>query len=100
MRWTYPHLSKEMIFFFFAEVLLDPCSDSSGSNPVEKSFKIVVVGDAPVGKTDIILTLVKGEAPAPVCVPTVYENYEAELTVDGVAYKLDLHDTAGMAISI
>ncbi|KAG8744358.1 GTP-binding protein Rho1 [Ceratobasidium sp. 414] len=56
--------------------------------------KLVIVGDAACGKTCLILVLAKDTFTA-VYVPTVFENYIAEVEVDGRRVELGLRDTAG-----
>jgi len=59
-----------------------------------RRIKIVAVGDGAVGKTCLLVTFSKNEFPD-VYVPTVFENYVREFTVDSVQYELGLWDTAG-----
>ena len=57
-------------------------------------FKIVAAGD---GKTDKIplLMVLKGDAFPDRYVPTVFENYHQDFSVDGTNYTLHFWDTAG-----
>ncbi|XP_050726320.1 ras-like GTP-binding protein RhoL [Eriocheir sinensis] len=57
-------------------------------------LKIVAVGDGFVGKTSLLITHTAG-AYSEEYVPTVFENYAGNLTVDGVEYNYTLMDTAG-----
>ncbi|KAN0108205.1 rho1 [Hyaloscypha variabilis] len=73
--------------------------------------KLVIVGDGACGKTCLLIVFSKGTfpevryprlqhskaAPAPdrVYVPTVFENYVADVEVDGKHVELALWDTAG-----
>eukprot|EP01139_Manchomonas_bermudensis_P023541 Amastigsp_a841236_456.p1 type:complete len:189 gc:universal Amastigsp_a841236_456:637-71(-) len=59
-----------------------------------KQQKLVIVGDGAVGKTCLLARFARDEFNADY-VPTVFENYVAELTVDGVPVELSLWDTAG-----
>jgi len=56
--------------------------------------KLVVVGDGTCGKTCLLIVLSKDEFPE-VYVPTVFENYVADIEVDGKQVQLSLWDTAG-----
>ena len=68
--------------------------------PVQRSVKIVVVGDGAVGKTCMLMSFVTGRVPEEY-VPTVFENHTVshavgEEVVSGLAkkkYCLDLLST-------
>ncbi len=55
---------------------------------------LVVVGDGACGKTCLLIVFSKDEFPE-VCAPTVFENYVADIEVDGKQVELALWDTAG-----
>jgi len=57
--------------------------------------KLVIVGDAACGKTCLLVAFSKGTFPE-VNVPTVFENYFADVDVEGNTVTLALWDTAGM----
>nr|NP_001335960.1 Rac and Cdc42-like 2 protein [Ciona intestinalis]XP_026691556.1 rac and Cdc42-like 2 protein isoform X1 [Ciona intestinalis]CAD48481.1 Rcl2 protein [Ciona intestinalis] len=56
--------------------------------------KIVVVGDGAVGKTCMCITYANGVFPSDY-VPTIFDNYAATSTFEGISYNLALWDTAG-----
>lgn len=56
--------------------------------------KLVIVGDGACGKTCLLIVFSKGQFPE-VYVPTVFENYVADVEVDGRRVELALWDTAG-----
>ncbi|XP_076039887.1 ras-like GTP-binding protein Rho1 isoform X2 [Oratosquilla oratoria] len=75
------------------------CRLSSASS-TEKEFmaairkKLVIVGDGACGKTCLLIVFSKDQFPE-VYVPTVFENYVADIEVDGKQVELALWDTAG-----
>ncbi|KAF7472038.1 hypothetical protein GHT09_016981 [Marmota monax] len=56
--------------------------------------KLVSVGDGASGKTCLLIVFSKDQFPE-VYVPTVFENYVADIEVDGKQVELALWDTAG-----
>ncbi|KAJ1568879.1 GTP-binding protein Rho1 [Nowakowskiella sp. JEL0078] len=55
---------------------------------------MVIVGDGACGKTCLLIVFSEQRFPE-VYVPTVFENYVAEIEVDGKQFELALWDTAG-----
>jgi len=64
----------------------------SSQNPLRR--KLVIVGDGACGKTSLLCSFALGEFPKEYH-PTVFENYVAEIRLDGKAVQLALWDTAG-----
>lgn len=56
--------------------------------------KLVIVGDGACGKTCLLIVFSKGKFPE-VYVPTVFENYVADIEVEDKQVQLALWDTAG-----
>ncbi|ESO04556.1 hypothetical protein HELRODRAFT_111587 [Helobdella robusta] len=56
--------------------------------------KLVIVGDGACGKTCLLSVFSKDQFPE-LYVPTVFENYIADIVVDGKQVELVLWDTAG-----
>ncbi|KAJ2975700.1 hypothetical protein NUW54_g11687 [Trametes sanguinea] len=55
--------------------------------------KLVIVGDGACGKTSLLCSFALGEFPKEYQ-PTIFENYVAEIRLDGKAVQLALWDTA------
>uniref|UniRef100_A0AAV2M6T1 Uncharacterized protein n=2 Tax=Knipowitschia caucasica TaxID=637954 RepID=A0AAV2M6T1_KNICA len=70
----------------------DHCSKKTEMAAIRK--KLVIVGDGACGKTCLLIVFSKDQFPE-VYVPTVFENYIADIEVDGKQVELALWDTAG-----
>lgn len=68
-------------------------SSSVPSGPIQER-KLVIVGDGGCGKTSLLMVYTRKDFPKEY-VPTVFENYVAEVSLDKKRIQLALWDTAG-----
>ena len=59
-----------------------------------KVLKLVAVGDGAVGKTSLLISYAQGVFPGEY-VPTIFDNYNLLINIDGERINLSLWDTAG-----
>ena len=57
--------------------------------------KLVIVGDGACGKTCLLIVFSKDQFPE-VYVPTVFENYVADIEVDGKQVRINLFWSKGL----
>jgi small GTP-binding protein len=69
------------------------CTNTTMSEHV-KDLKLVVLGDGNVGKTSLLYVYAHNEFPEKY-IPTVFDNFFANVQKDGTTFRFGLYDTAG-----
>eukprot|EP00729_Bicosta_minor_P008444 gene8444-8919_t len=77
------------------ETVLESSGSMEGDDLTKKHLKVVIVGDGACGKTSLLVSFSEKRFPAEY-VPTVFENYVADIDHNGGTVELALWDTAGL----
>ncbi|KHJ91795.1 Ras family protein [Oesophagostomum dentatum] len=89
-----PH-SALKLYFQYQVLVFQETSMTEPAEPV-RTLKCVLVGDAAVGKTSLIVSYTTNGYPQNY-VPTAFDNYSVVVRVDKKPIRLQLCDTAGQA---
>jgi len=93
VNWS-EHINDDEVYATLSKLksLIDGGEDGGEDGDIR--VKLVAVGDGAVGKTSLLIAYAKGNFPE-TYVPTVFENYTAQMDHNGKKVLLHLWDTAG-----
>jgi len=97
LKWE-DHIDNPIVYSSLEKIREVVQKGKSGNDDVDmsgaKRVKLVVVGDGAVGKTSLLISYATGEFPTEY-LPTVFENYTAQMKRTNEMILLHLWDTAG-----
>jgi len=93
VNWS-EHIDDDEVFATLVKLRGVIGGDGEVGDDSDIRVKLVAVGDGAVGKTSLLIAYAKGNFPE-TYVPTVFENYTAQMDHNGKKVLLHLWDTAG-----
>jgi len=93
VNWS-EHIDDDEVYATLVKLRGLIANGGEGGEDGESRVKLVAVGDGAVGKTSLLIAFAKGTFPE-TYVPTVFENYTAQIEHNGKKVLLHLWDTAG-----
>jgi len=93
VNWS-EHVGDDEVYATLAKLRSLISDGGDGGDDGDIRVKLVAVGDGAVGKTSLLIAYAKGNFPE-TYVPTVFENYTAQMDHNGKKVLLHLWDTAG-----